>query len=127
VPAAADEPKQAARGDTVVYVSVAAEERIAVYRMDRAAGGLTHRGVARLDGEPGALAVDPGRRFLFAALGPVPLPGEVAQGLRLWLVPTTPAELSPEAQGLLERSLQATADPACRAALEQALGGLRRA
>jgi 6-phosphogluconolactonase len=58
----------AARADTVVYVSVAAEKRIAVYQMDRATGKLTHRGDTRLDGEPGALAVDPGRWFLFAAL-----------------------------------------------------------
>jgi 6-phosphogluconolactonase len=66
--AVADEPKQAGRGDTVVYVSVAAEKRIAVYTMDRATGALTHRGDAKLDGEPGAMTVDPGRRFLFAAL-----------------------------------------------------------
>jgi 6-phosphogluconolactonase len=54
--------------DTVVYVSVAAEKRIVVYQMDRATGELTHRGDTKLDGEPGALTVDPGRRFLFAAL-----------------------------------------------------------
>src|SRR5205809_2825706 len=66
--AAAAEPKQGGRGDTVVNVSVAAEKRIAVYQMDRATGQLTHRGDAKLDGEPGALAVDPGRRYLFAAL-----------------------------------------------------------
>jgi 6-phosphogluconolactonase len=66
--APAAEPKQPGGGDTVVYVSVAAEKRIAVYQMDRATGKLTHRGDAKLDGEPGALAVDPGRRSLFAAL-----------------------------------------------------------
>jgi 6-phosphogluconolactonase len=58
----------AARAETVVYVSVAAEKRIAVYQMDRATGKLTHRGDAKLDGEPGALTVDPGHHFLFAAL-----------------------------------------------------------
>jgi 6-phosphogluconolactonase len=57
----------AARADTVVYVSVAAEKRIAVYQMDRATGKLTHRDT-KLDGEPGALTVDPGRKFLFSAL-----------------------------------------------------------
>jgi hypothetical protein len=46
-------PKQSGRGDTVVYVSVASEKRIAVYGMDRATGRLTHRGDAKLDGEPG--------------------------------------------------------------------------
>jgi 6-phosphogluconolactonase (cycloisomerase 2 family) len=58
----------AARADTVLYVSVAAEKRIAVYLVDPATGRLTHRGDARLDGEPGALTADPGRQFLFAAL-----------------------------------------------------------
>jgi 6-phosphogluconolactonase len=58
----------AARADTVVYVSVAAEKRIAVYQMDRATGRLTHQGDTKLDDEPGALAVDPGHHFLFAAL-----------------------------------------------------------
>jgi len=58
----------AARADTVVYVSLAAEKRIAVYQMDGATGKLTHRGDTKLDGEPGALTVDPGRQFLFAAL-----------------------------------------------------------
>ena len=65
----------AARADTVVYVSVAGEKRIAVYRMDRTTGKLTHRGDTKLDGEPGALTVDPGRRFLFAAL---PAEGKLA-------------------------------------------------
>jgi len=58
----------AARADTVIYISVAAEKRIAVYQVDGATGKLTHRGDMKLDGEPGALTVDPGRRFLFAAL-----------------------------------------------------------
>ena len=51
----------AARAETVVYVSVAAEKRVAVYQMDPATGKLTHRGDTKLDGEPGALTVDPGR------------------------------------------------------------------
>jgi 6-phosphogluconolactonase len=67
-PAAADEPKRGGRANTFVYVSVAAEKRVAVYQLDRATGKLAHRGDAKLDGEPGALTVDPGRRFLFAAL-----------------------------------------------------------
>jgi 6-phosphogluconolactonase len=57
-----------ARADTFVYVSVAAEKRVAVYQLDRATGKLTHRGDAKLDGEPGALTVDPGHQFLFAAV-----------------------------------------------------------
>ena len=46
-----------ARAETVVYVSIAAEKRIAIYQMDRATGKLTHRGDTKLDGEPGALTV----------------------------------------------------------------------
>jgi hypothetical protein len=66
--APAAEPNQAGRGSTFVYVSIAAEKRIAIYQMDRATGKLTPRGNAKLDGEPGALTVDPQRQFLFASL-----------------------------------------------------------
>ncbi len=59
---------EAKKADAFVYVSVAGEKRIAVYRMDGATGGLTHKGDAKIDGEPGALVADPRRRFLFAAL-----------------------------------------------------------
>jgi 6-phosphogluconolactonase len=62
------EPDQAGRGDTFVYVSVAAEKRIAIYQMDHATGKLTPRGDTKLAGEPGALTVDPQRQFLFASL-----------------------------------------------------------
>ena len=57
------------RADTFLYVSVAAEKRIAVYRLHGDTGKLTHRGDYPVaDGEPGALTVDPARRFLFAAV-----------------------------------------------------------
>jgi 6-phosphogluconolactonase len=59
----------AARADTFVYVSVAAEKRIAVYHLDPESGKLTHRDDCKVDdGEPGALTVDPGKRFLLAAI-----------------------------------------------------------
>jgi 6-phosphogluconolactonase len=51
----------------VVYVSVAGEKRIAIYDMD-GQGRLTHKGDASTSGEPGALAIDPKGRYLFAAL-----------------------------------------------------------
>jgi 6-phosphogluconolactonase len=59
----------AAPADTFVYVSVAAEKRIAVHRLDPDTGKLTHRSDCKIeDGEPGALTVDPEKRFLFAAI-----------------------------------------------------------
>jgi 6-phosphogluconolactonase len=57
----------AARADTFVYASVAGEKRIASYHMD-ADGKLAFRSDAKTDGEPGALATDPQKRYLFAAL-----------------------------------------------------------
>ena len=57
------------RGDTFVYVSVAAEKCIAVYRLDNETGKLTHRSDCKIeDGEPGALTVDPDKHFLLAAI-----------------------------------------------------------
>lgn len=52
----------------VVYVSVAAEKRIAVYQIDTATGNLTHVDDCSTSGEPGALTTDPKRNFLFAAI-----------------------------------------------------------
>jgi 6-phosphogluconolactonase len=58
-----------AQADTFVYVSVAAEKRIAVYRLNPETGKLTHQDDCNVeDGEPGALTVDPERRFLLAAV-----------------------------------------------------------
>jgi 6-phosphogluconolactonase len=58
-----------ARAETFVYVSVAADKKIAVYQMDRKDGTLTHRADTTVEaGEPGALVVDPRQRFLFAAI-----------------------------------------------------------
>ena len=58
-----------ARGETFVYISVAAEKRIAVYQLDSATGKLTHTSDCQVaDGEPGALTVDPEKRFLLAAI-----------------------------------------------------------
>jgi 6-phosphogluconolactonase len=59
----------ASRAATFVYVSVAAEKRIAVYRLDPQTGALTHQSDCPVrDGEPGALAVGPSKRFLFASI-----------------------------------------------------------
>jgi 6-phosphogluconolactonase len=57
------------RAETFVYISVAAEKRIAVYHLDSTTGKLTHQSDCRVaDGEPGALTVDPEKRFLLAAI-----------------------------------------------------------
>jgi 6-phosphogluconolactonase len=59
----------AVEAETFVYVSVAAEKRIACYRLDGDTGKLTHQSDCPVaDGEPGALTVDPAKHFLFAAI-----------------------------------------------------------
>jgi 6-phosphogluconolactonase len=54
--------------DTFVYVSMAPEEKIQIYRLDPGEGKLTAVDAVAVAGAPGALAVDPGRKFLFASL-----------------------------------------------------------
>jgi 6-phosphogluconolactonase len=56
------------RADTFLYVSMAPEEKIQVYRLDPKDGKLTSVQVLGVKGTPGALAVDPQRKFLFASL-----------------------------------------------------------
>src|SRR5262249_47734804 len=56
------------RADTVVYVSMAPEKKIQVYRLEEKEGKLTPVATVAVEGTPGALAVDPGKRFLFASL-----------------------------------------------------------
>src|SRR5262249_48304415 len=57
-----------ALANTVVYVSVAGEKKIAVYKMGPKDGKLTLSSATATAGEPGALTVDPRRTFLFAAI-----------------------------------------------------------
>jgi 6-phosphogluconolactonase (cycloisomerase 2 family) len=58
-----------AQADTFLFISVATEKRIAVYRLDPETGKLTHRSDCKIeDGEPGALTVVPDKRFLVAAI-----------------------------------------------------------
>lgn len=54
--------------DTHLYVSKAAEQKIQVYRLDEKGGSLTAVAELAVSGTPGALAVDPGKKFLFASL-----------------------------------------------------------
>jgi 6-phosphogluconolactonase len=57
-----------ALADTSVFVSVAGAKKITVYEMHRKKGTLTLSAVVPIDGEPGALTVDPKRQFLFASI-----------------------------------------------------------
>jgi 6-phosphogluconolactonase len=54
--------------DTFVYVSMAPEKKIQTFRLDPKDGNLTAVEAIAVDGAPGALAVDPQRKFLFASL-----------------------------------------------------------
>ena len=56
------------RGAMFVYVSMAPEQKIQVYRLDPTEGKLTAVDAVSVKGAPGALAVDPERQFLFASL-----------------------------------------------------------
>jgi 6-phosphogluconolactonase len=56
------------RADTFVYVSMAPEQKIQVYRLDPKDGKLTGVEAVAVEGSPGSLAVDPQKKFLFASL-----------------------------------------------------------
>lgn len=54
--------------ETLLYVSMAPEQKIQILRLDPADGKLTPIEAVAVEGAPGALAVDPGKKFLFASL-----------------------------------------------------------
>jgi 6-phosphogluconolactonase len=56
------------RADTFVYVSMAPEQKIQVFRLDPKDGKLTAVEALAVEGAPGALGVDPKQQFLFASL-----------------------------------------------------------
>jgi 6-phosphogluconolactonase len=56
------------QADTFVYVSMAPEQKVQVYRLDPRDGKLTPVEATGVEGAPGALAVDPQKKFLFASL-----------------------------------------------------------
>jgi 6-phosphogluconolactonase len=51
-----------------VYVSVGDANQIAIYKMDETTGKLEYTESVKMDGAPGALAVDPQKKHLFAAV-----------------------------------------------------------
>jgi 6-phosphogluconolactonase len=56
------------QADTFVFVSMAPEKKIQVYRMEPKEGKLTAVNAVAVEGAPGALATDPQKKFLFASL-----------------------------------------------------------
>src|SRR5260370_27716186 len=56
------------QADTFVYVSMSPEQKIQIYRVDPTEGKLTPVDTLTVAGAPGALAVDPQKKFLFASL-----------------------------------------------------------
>src|SRR5262249_21744324 len=54
--------------DTFVYVSLAPEQKIQIYRLDPQDGKLTPIETVAVDGAPGCLSVDPQQKFLYASL-----------------------------------------------------------
>jgi len=55
-------------GESFVYVSLAGENRIAIYNLNDQTAELTPCGTAKVDGGPGSLTTDPSRKFLFASI-----------------------------------------------------------
>ena len=53
---------------TFVYVSMAPEQKIQIYRLDQETGSLTVVETVAVNGAPGSLNADPHKRFLFASL-----------------------------------------------------------
>lgn len=56
------------QADTFVYVSMAPEQKIQIYRLDAKEGKLTAVAALAVEGTPGSLAVDPRKKYLFASL-----------------------------------------------------------
>lgn len=54
--------------DTFVYVSMAPEQKIQIYRLDPASAKLTAVDALAVEGAPGALGVDPQKKVLLASL-----------------------------------------------------------
>src|SRR4051794_19302285 len=54
--------------DTLVYVSLNAERKIQMFRLDPADGKLTALDSVGVEGAPGCLTLDPKQKFLFATL-----------------------------------------------------------
>jgi len=58
----------AAHAETFLYVSMAPEQKIQIYRLNPGDGTLTASDAVAVDGTPGSLAVDPRKKYLLASL-----------------------------------------------------------
>jgi 6-phosphogluconolactonase len=56
------------KATTYLYVSMAPEQKIQIFRLDPADGKLSPAATVSVDGTPGALSLDPAQRYLFASL-----------------------------------------------------------
>src|SRR5262245_9483240 len=54
--------------DTFVYVSMAPEQKIQVFKLDSKDGKLTAVDTTAVEGTPGSLGTDPKKKYLFASL-----------------------------------------------------------
>src|ERR1700677_2531036 len=54
--------------DSLVFISIKGEQRLAAYRLDEESGKLTHLADTKTKGEPGNLACDPSNGLLFVAM-----------------------------------------------------------
>jgi 6-phosphogluconolactonase len=61
-------PAPVAAAETFLYVSMAPEQKIRIYRLDLASGALAAVDTQAVEGAPGSLAVDLDKKFLFASL-----------------------------------------------------------
>lgn len=57
-----------AHADTFVYVSLAPEQKIQIYRLDPQSGSLAAVDTVSVAGSPGSLGTDPQKKWLFASL-----------------------------------------------------------
>src|SRR5690349_7641020 len=57
-----------AQADTYVYVSLVAEQKIQILKLNPTDGSLTPVETVAVDGGPGSLGVDPEKKHLFASL-----------------------------------------------------------
>ncbi|MFN4257886.1 MAG: lactonase family protein [Gemmataceae bacterium] len=56
------------QAETLVYVSMAPEQKIQIYRLHSEDGKLTAVDSVAVEGTPGSLAVDPSKKYLYASL-----------------------------------------------------------